>query len=69
MIQESQSRTLPYWYSLPFVIGLLGIFSFPLGNPPNDDLEIYLTVTLRTLFGLGWVLLGYHLSSGRGKDV
>jgi hypothetical protein len=54
---------------LPFVIGLLGIFSFPLGNPPNDDLEIYLTVTLRTLFGLGWALLGYHLSSGRGKDV
>ena len=66
---QSQSRTLPYWYSLPFVIGLLGIFSFPLGVPPDGVIETCLTVTLRTLFGLGWVLVGYHLSSGRGKDV
>jgi hypothetical protein len=38
--------------------------------------EIYLTVALRTLFGLGWVLLGYHLFfflffffSGKGKGA
>ena len=58
---QSQSRTLPYWYSLPFVIGLLGIFSFPLGVPPDGVIETCLTVTLRTLFGLGWVLVGCHL--------
>ncbi len=69
---QSQARTLPYyWSSLPFVIGLLGIFSFPLGVPPDGVIEICLTVTLRTLFGLGWVLVGYHLCffSGRGKEA
>ena len=69
---QSQSRTLPhYWSSLPFVIGLLGIFSFPLGVPPDGAIETCLTVTLRTLFGLGWVLVGYHLCffSGRGKEA
>jgi len=65
----AQGKTLPYWSPLPFVIGLLGFFSFPIGNPPNSDLEIYITVALRMLFGLGWVLLGYHLFSGRGKDA
>ena len=68
----SQARTLPYyWRSLPFVIGLLGIFSFPLGVPPEGVIEKCLTVTLRTLFGLGWVLVGYHLCffSGRGKEA
>ena len=70
---QSQVRTLPgYWSSsLPFVIGLLGIFSFPLGVPPDGMIETCLTVTLRTLFGLGWVLVGYHLCffSGRGKEA
>jgi len=69
---QSQARTLPYyWRSLPLVIGLLGIFSFPLGAPPDGVIETYLTVTLRTLFGLGWVLVGYHLCffSGRGKEA
>ena len=66
----SHEKTLPYWSSLPFVIGLVGIFSFPLSVPPNGDLEIYLTAALRTLFGLGWVLLGYHLFfSGKGKEA
>src|SRR5215218_7812187 len=65
---QSQARTLPYyWSSLPFVIGLLGIFSFPLGVPPEGVIETYLTVTLRTLFGLGWVLVGYHLCFFFGK--
>jgi hypothetical protein len=56
---------------LPFVIGLLGIFSFPLGVPPDGVVETCLTVTLRTLFGMGWVLVGYHLFffSGRGKEA
>ena len=70
---QSQARTLPhYWNStLPFVIGLLGIFSFPLGVPPDGVIETCLTVTLRTLFGFGWVLVGYHLCffSGRGKEA
>ena len=68
---RSHEKTLPYWSSLPFVIGLLGIFSFPLGVPPNGVIETCLTVALRTLFGLGWVLLGYHLFlfSGRGKEA
>ncbi len=65
----SHEKTLPYWGSLPFVIGLLGIFSFPLGVPPNGDLEIYLTVVLRTLFGLVWVLVGYHLFLSRDKEA
>src|SRR5215207_11305708 len=68
----SHEKTLPYyWSSLPYVIGLLGIFSFPLGVPPNDGLEIYLTVALRTVFGLGWVLVGSHLFffSGKGKEA
>ena len=69
----SHEKTLPYWSSLPFVIGLLGIFSFPLGVPPDSVIETCLTVTLRTLFGLGWVLVGYHLFfffffSGKGKE-
>ena len=69
---RAQVRTLPhYWSVLPFVIGLLGIFSFPLGVPPDGVIETCLTVTLRTLFGLGWVLVGYHLCffSGRGKEA
>ena len=69
---QSQVRTLPHYYrSLAFVIGLLGIFSFPLGVPPDGIIETCLTVTLRTLFGLGWVLVGYHLFfySGRGKEA
>ena len=70
---QSQARTLPYSWSssLPFVIGLLGIFSFPLGVPPDGFVETCLTVTLRTLFGLGWVLVGYHLCffSGRAKEA
>jgi hypothetical protein len=66
----SQAKTLPYWNSLPFVIGLLGIFSFPLGNPPNSVVETYLTVTLQMLFGLGWIFVGYHLFFlGRGKEA
>src|SRR5215203_359276 len=70
---QSHEKTLPYyWSSLPFVIGLLGIFSFPLGVPPDSVIETCLTVTLRTLFGLGWVLVGYHLFffffSGKGKE-
>src|SRR5215210_4002394 len=52
----SHEKTLPYYSSLPFVIGLLGIFSFPLGVAPNSFLETCLTVALRTLFGLGWIL-------------
>src|SRR5215207_3527892 len=69
---QSRAKTLPhYWSVLPFVIGLLGIFSFSLGVPPDGVIETCLTVTLRTLFGLGWVLLGYHLffCSARGKDA
>ena len=69
---QSQAKTLPpYWSFLPFVIGLLGIFSFPLGVPPDGIIETCLIVTLRTLFGLGWVLVGYHLCffSGRGKEA
>ena len=69
---QSPAKTLPhYWRSLPFAIGLLGIFSFPLGVPPDGVIETCLTVTLRTLFGLGWVLVGYHLCffSGRGKEA
>ena len=69
---QSEAKTLPYyWRSLPFVIGLLGIFSFPLGVPPDGVIETCLTVTLRTLFGLGWILVGYHLYffSQRGKDA
>ena len=69
---QSEAKTLPYyWRSLPFVIGLLGIFSFPLGVPPDGVVETCLTVTLRTLFGMGWVLVGYHLFffSGRGKEA
>src|SRR5215207_4128834 len=34
----SHEKTLPYWSTLPFVIGLLGIFSFPLGVAPNSFL-------------------------------
>ena len=72
-VSQSQAKTLPYyWSSLPFVIGLLGIFSFPLGVPPDSVIETCLTVTLRTLFGLGWVLAGYHLFfffSGKGKEA
>jgi hypothetical protein len=69
---RAQVRTLPhYWSVLPFVIGLLGIFSFPLGVPPDGVIETCLTVTLRTLFGLGWILVGYHLYffSQRGKEA
>jgi len=70
---QSQSKTLPYSWSssLPFVIGLLGMFSLPLGVPPDGVIETCLTLTLRTLFGLGWVLVGYHLCflSGRGKEA
>ena len=69
---QSPAKTLPhYWRSLPFAIGLLGIFSFPLEIPPDGVIETCLTVTLRTLFGLGWVLVGYHLCffSGRGKEA
>src|SRR5215207_6450762 len=67
----SHEKTLPCWSSLPFAIGWLGIFSFPLGVPPNDGLEIYLTGALRTVFGLGWVLVGSHLFffSGKGKEA
>src|ERR671921_363928 len=65
----SHEKTLPYWSSLPFVISLVGSFSFPIGNSPNGVLEIYLAVALRTLFGLGWALVGYHLFfSGSGKE-
>src|SRR5215210_4323554 len=49
----SHEKTLPYCSTLPFVIGLLGIFSFPLGVPPDGVIETCLTVALRTLFGLG----------------
>jgi hypothetical protein len=66
---QSQAKTLPYWNSVPFIIGLLGIFSFPMGNPPSGDLEIYLTVTLRTIFGLSWVLVGYQLFSTKDKEA
>jgi hypothetical protein len=69
---RAQVRTLPhYWSVLPFVIGLLGIFSFPLGVPPDGVIETCLTVTLRTLFGLGWILVGYYLYffSQRGKEA
>src|SRR5215210_4795293 len=69
---RSHEKTLQYWSSLPFVIGLLGIFSFPLGVAPNSIVETCLTVALRTLFGLGWVLVGYHLFfffSGKGKEA
>ena len=69
---RAQVSTLPhYWSVLPFVIGLLGIFSFPLGVPPDGVIETCLTVTLRTLFGLGWILVGYLLCffSGRGKEA
>jgi hypothetical protein len=40
-----------------------------LGVPPDGIIETYLT--LRTLFGLGWVLVGYHLYffSQRGKEA
>ena len=66
---QSQAKTLPCWSSAPFIIGLLGFFSFPMGNPPGGDLEIYLTVTLRTIFGLSWVLVGYQLFSVRNKEA
>jgi hypothetical protein len=66
---QSQAKTLPCWSSVPFIIGLLGLFSFPVGNPPGGDLEIYFTVTLRTIFGLSWVLVGYQLFSVKDKEA
>jgi hypothetical protein len=53
-----RSRALEFWQALPLVIGLLGFVAFFLFG---SDQNPFIFLPLRTLFGLGLVLMGVVL--------
>lgn len=53
-----RSHALRYWQPLPLVTGLLGIAAFPLSG---GDKNPFVFLSLRTLFGVGLVLMGVIL--------
>ncbi len=62
-IAALQREVLPrYWRALPLLTGLTGFAWFFFTNSEGNRLAFML---LRTLFALGWLLLGYVLWSDR----
>jgi hypothetical protein len=53
-----RSHALQYWQPLPLLTGLLGIAAFFLFN---DSMNPFIFLSLRTLFGIGLVLMGVIL--------
>ena len=61
-IAALRAPVLPTWRSLPLATGLLGLAWIFLTNSETSRGRF---LVLRTLFGLGWLLLGYILWSDR----
>lgn len=59
-----RSRALAYWQPLPLVTGLLGIAGFILSGGSENNPFVFLA--LRTLFGIGLVLMGIVLWQDKG---
>ncbi len=65
-IATLRADVLPTWRFLPLVIGLIGLAWVFLTNSETSRPAFLL---LRTLFGLGWLLLGYVLWRDRGSST